>query len=140
MTNSLMYSYSLCIALSLMLFLGFYFLFEITREKSIFKNYLRSRYIMGVALLLFTACSTSRQVMDSSTTGNLIIFYDSATGKEELLEAVKEYGSEVLYEYKNFNGIAVTVPPRYTMAKAIRFYKKVRGVLSVSEDRKLELY
>ena len=49
------YSFSLCIALSLMLFFGFYFLFAKTPEKKIFENYLRSRRIMGVALLLLAA-------------------------------------------------------------------------------------
>ena len=50
-----LYSYSLCIALPLMLFFGFYFLFAKTPEKNIFKNYLRSRRIMGIALLLLAA-------------------------------------------------------------------------------------
>ena len=49
------YSYSLCIALPLMSFFGFYFLFRKTPEKSIFENYLRSRRIMGVAILLLAA-------------------------------------------------------------------------------------
>ena len=49
------YSYSLCIALPLMLFFGFYFLFPKTPEKKIFKNYLRSRQIMGIAMLLLSA-------------------------------------------------------------------------------------
>lgn len=50
-----MYSYSLCIALPLMIFFGVYFLFAKVPEKSIFENYLRSRRIMGVALLLLAA-------------------------------------------------------------------------------------
>lgn len=49
------YSFSLCTALSLMLFFGFYFLFAKTPEKKIFKNYLRSRQIMGIAMLLLSA-------------------------------------------------------------------------------------
>ena len=49
------YSYSLCIALPLMLFFGFYFLLAQTPEKAIFENYLRSRRIMGMALLLLAA-------------------------------------------------------------------------------------
>ena len=49
------YSNSLCIALPLMLFFGFYFLFAKTPEKAIFGNYLRSRRIMGMALLLLAA-------------------------------------------------------------------------------------
>ena len=38
-----------------MLFFGFYFLFAKTPEKKIFKNYLRSRQIMGIAMLLLSA-------------------------------------------------------------------------------------
>lgn len=49
------YNYSLCIALPLMLFFGFYFLLAHTPEKAIFENYIRSRRIMGVALLLLAA-------------------------------------------------------------------------------------
>lgn len=49
------YSFSLCTALPLMLFFGIYFLFAKTPEKKIFKNYLRSRQIMGIAMLLLSA-------------------------------------------------------------------------------------
>ena len=49
------YSFSLCTALPLMLFFGFYFLFAKTPKKKIFKNYLRSRQIMGIAMLLLSA-------------------------------------------------------------------------------------
>ena len=49
------YSFSLCAALPLMLFFGFYFLFAKTPEKKIFTNYLRSRQIMGIAMLLLSA-------------------------------------------------------------------------------------
>lgn len=49
------YNYSLCAALPLMLFSAFYFLLGRTPEKAIFENYLRSRRIMGVAMLLLAA-------------------------------------------------------------------------------------
>ena len=49
------YSHSLFIALPLMLFFGFYFLLAKIPEKVIFGNYLRSRRIMGVAMLLLAA-------------------------------------------------------------------------------------
>ena len=53
--GSSIYSFSLCTALPLMLFFGFYFLFAKTPEKKIYKNYLRSRQIMGIAMLLLSA-------------------------------------------------------------------------------------
>ena len=49
------YRFSLCAALPLMLFFGFYFLLAKTPENKIFKNYLRSRQIMGIAMLLLSA-------------------------------------------------------------------------------------
>ena len=49
------YRFSLYTALPLMLFFGFYFLFAKTPEKKIFKNYLRSRQMMGIAMLLLSA-------------------------------------------------------------------------------------
>ena len=50
-----LYSYSLSVALPLMIFFGFYLLFGRTPDKAIFENYLRSRRIMGIALLLLAA-------------------------------------------------------------------------------------
>ena len=49
------YEFSLFIALPLMLFFGFYFLLAKIPEKVIFGNYLRSRRITGIALLLLAA-------------------------------------------------------------------------------------
>ena len=53
--NYTIYDYSLFIALPLMLFFGFYFLLAKIPEKVIFENYLRSRRIIGIALLLLAA-------------------------------------------------------------------------------------
>ena len=50
-----LYNYTLCAAVPLMLFFGLYFLFAGSPDKAIFRNYLRSRRIMGVALLLLAA-------------------------------------------------------------------------------------
>lgn len=53
--NYPLYEFSLCIALPLMIFFGVYFLLARTPDKAIFANYLRSRRIMGCALLLLAA-------------------------------------------------------------------------------------
>lgn len=53
--NLPLYEYSLCIALPLMIFFGAYFLLAPAPDKAIFANYLRSRRIMGCALLLLAA-------------------------------------------------------------------------------------
>ena len=49
------YEYSLGMALVLMLFFAAYFLVAKIPDKAIFRNYLRSRRIMGAALLLLAA-------------------------------------------------------------------------------------
>lgn len=54
MIESSIYNYSLCIALPLMFFIGFYFLFAKVPPRATFNNYLRSRRIMGVAVLLLS--------------------------------------------------------------------------------------
>lgn len=50
-----LYSYSLCMALPLMLFFGLHMLFARTPEKKIFANFLLSRRLMGTALLMLAA-------------------------------------------------------------------------------------
>lgn len=52
--NHRLYEYSLCLALGLMLFFAFYFFFAKTPEKPVFRNYLRSRRIVGAALLVLS--------------------------------------------------------------------------------------
>ena len=116
-----------------------YYLCRVVKQTIVYETEYRHRNHCRKSALS-AACRLFHVPSGSGCGRYLIIFYDSAIGKEKLLEAVKKYGSEVLYEYKNFNSIAVTVPPKYTVSKTIRFYKKVRGVLSVSEDRKMELH
>lgn len=50
-----LYHYSLCIALPLMLFFGFHMLLARTPARQIFSNFLLSRRLMGLALLMLAA-------------------------------------------------------------------------------------
>ena len=50
-----LYKNSLCLALALMLFFAFYFLIAKAPDKPIFKNYVRSRRVISVALLVLSA-------------------------------------------------------------------------------------
>ena len=60
-------------------------------------------------------------------------------GNSDLLAAAERYGSNVIYVYRNFNGIAVSVPPGKSVDEAIKYYESVPGVLSVTRDRVLHL-
>lgn len=96
--------------------------------------------MLGLAeVILLPSCRAHKSVVgEGAAPHNLIIFYEPQTGDAELLKAAEKYGSEVLYEYKNFNGIAVTVPKKRSIPDAIKYYEKVKGVLSVTQDRLLQ--
>ena len=53
--SQILYGYSLYTALTLMLFFGFYFIAARKPDNPVFSNYIRSRRIMGVALLILSA-------------------------------------------------------------------------------------
>ena len=83
--NQHLYGYSLCAALTFLLFFGIYFLTAKTPDKPIFGNYLRSRRIMGVALLGLAAnytvhllCSLRFSHPDGAILLNLSTYYLSA--------------------------------------------------------------
>ena len=54
--------------------------------------------------------SSSSPLETIEATNTLIIFYDSEIGSERLMNAVREYGAKIVYEYRNFNGIAIKLP------------------------------
>ncbi len=69
----------------------------------------------------------------------LIVFYDAMVGKKKLLKAVKKLKGTVIYDYKNFNGIAASFPQCADINKVMATLRKVKGVLSVEPDRVLQL-
>ena len=73
-----------------------------------------------------------KEESESVSPTNLIIMYDSETGKDALLAAVKSYGAEILYEYNIIPGIAIKVPG--DINKAIEFFSGVTGVVAVQRD------
>ena len=79
------YGYTLCAALALMLFFGIYFLIARVPDKPIFDNYLRSRRIIGCALLILAAnytvhllCELRFNHPDQAIFLNLSTYYLSA--------------------------------------------------------------
>lgn len=86
-----------------------------------------------------TSCSATITVQNSVSHENLIIYYDPEVGNGNLLRAAKKYGSEVLYMYENINGIALTIPNSKSIQDAVNYYEKIKGVLSVTKDEKMQL-
>ena len=98
--------------------------------------------LLVIFTVLFTlaACGTPQtKEAQESQNRTLIIFYDAQVGKEPLFKAAKKYGSEIIYDYKNLNGAALRVPDNKTPAKAIKYYQKVPGILSVEMDKRAYL-
>lgn len=65
---------------------------------------------------------------------NLIIFYDTGIGKEPLLEAIKDYGATILYDYSIIPGVAVRIPEGKDIIEAIEYFAAIKGVTSVERD------
>lgn len=83
------------------------------------------------------------EVMDTVNTNSmkdvspstLIIFYETTVGKKPLMKAVKLKHCTLLYNYKNMNGIAISIPKKWSINSAIRYFNQVKGVLQVNRDR-----
>lgn len=97
------------------------------------------KILLLIIVSIMSGCNATKAAHDIAPIKNLIIYYEPETGNEELLKAAKQYGSDILYVYKNINGIAVTVPKSKTVSDAIKYYEKIKGVLSVAKDEKMQL-
>lgn len=101
------------------------------------------KILLMMGAILLSSCKTVKPVPENGPENvpaeNLIIYYEPEAGNEALLAAAKKYGSQVLYVYKVINGIAVTVPKGKTSREAMEYYGRIPGVLSVTQDRKLQL-
>lgn len=71
---------------------------------------------------------------ESVSPTNLIIMYDAEVGKDALLQAVKDYGAELLYDYRIISGIAIKIPEGKHILEAIAYFSRVKGVTAVERD------
>ena len=69
----------------------------------------------------------------------LIIMYAEDIGKEPLLEAVRKYKAEILYDYSIIPGMAIKIPEGTNLEDAIKYFKRVKGVVSVEKDHIIRL-
>ncbi|WP_455019859.1 hypothetical protein [Kingella denitrificans] len=105
-------------------------------------------------IVLLAACQSSTPAMSAAksslqppqsaapqyTERTLIVFYDPETGSGPLLQAVKDYGAQIGYQYKNLNGISILLAQEQDIEAAQQHFRNVRGVLSVSRDRIMHLH
>lgn len=90
--------------------------------------------ISGVASgkpIVITVEAGSEATVDST----LIIMLSEETALETIVEAAVSYGADVLYKYNALNGLAVKIAESKSVDEAIKHFKKLQGVVSVSKDQ-----
>ena len=80
-----------------------------------------------------------RGEQQQSISRNLIIYYDPAVGKEKLVKTIEEYGAKLLFDYENLHGVAIEIPTGKSLKTATKYFEKVEGVVSVSQDEIMQI-
>ena len=93
-------------------------------------------FLISIGLMLFS-CKTLQKKVEQRDTDTLILLYEVATPTAPLKKAFAEYGAEIIYEYKNFNGFAIKIPKEKSLEEAKTHFSKLKGVLSVEKDEKI---
>ena len=104
-----------------------------------------------IALIALTSCRTKQTVELSApisiehkyvpehSPNVFLIMYDAEIGKDPLLKAIKEYGCEIVYDYRMINGMALKKPEGKTLEETMAYFKKVKGVTNVEYDHIIRL-
>ena len=100
--------------------------------------------LLQVALLMLTSCGTKKTMKDiqpirhehvSEHSSNVfLVMYDAEIGKKPLLQAIKDYKVEIIYDYHMINGMALKKPDDKSLDEIMQLFKKVKGVLAVEYD------
>lgn len=102
--------------------------------------------VAQIVIFLSTSCKSKQAVELSASIQEhqteqehspnvFLVMYDAEVGKEPLLMAIKAYKCEVIYAYNIINGMALKKPEGRTLEETMRYFKKVKGVLTVEYDR-----
>lgn len=100
--------------------------------------------IVQLALFFLCSCKTKQHIETAMPIQHeytpehspnvFLLMYDAEVGKEPLLKAIKEYKCEIVYDYGIINGMALKKPEDKTLEETMRYFKTVKGVLSVEYD------
>ena len=97
------------------------------------------KFVLIIVGLILFSCKTTQKQEVQRDTDTLIVLYQVGTPVTPLKEAFAKYGAEILYEYKNLNGFAIKIPKEKSLEQAKAHFSKVKGVLSVEKDEKVEI-
>ncbi len=68
-----------------------------------------------------------------------LVMYDAKKGKEQVLEAVHDYGCDLIYDYNVIKGMAIKKNKDMGLEETMKLFKKVDGVISVDYDYVLHI-
>ena len=103
-----------------------------------------------IAIVLLTSCKTKQtvelsapvreyQIEQEHSPNVFLVMYDEKVGNTPLQKAIKAYGCEVIYDYNIINGMALKKPDAKTLEETMRYFKGVKGVLTVEYDHIIRL-
>ncbi len=69
----------------------------------------------------------------------VMVSYALDGGKSALLSAAERVGGKIVYDYVNFNLLAIEKPDSMTMSRAVEYFLSVKGVLNAVPDQMCEL-
>jgi uncharacterized membrane protein YsdA (DUF1294 family) len=108
--------------------------------------------IVQIALLILTSCKTKQAIVEVPVPKQVVhkeiqehspdvflVTYDENVGKQPLLDAIKEYGVEIKYDYKIINGMALVKPTNKTLEETMQYFRNVKGVKTVEYDHIIRL-
>ena len=106
---------------------------------------LKRAFVACAALLMLTSCHTKQQIVTHAPVQQVsveehsldvfIVMYDAKVGKKPLLDAIKEYKVEIVYDYSIIDGMALKKPADKTLEETMQYFKKVKGVTTVEYDQ-----
>lgn len=87
------------------------------------------------SVILPAPVQVRHQVEQEHSPNVFLVMYDTEVGKTPLLEAIKAYRCDVVYDYKIINGMALKKPDDKSLDETMQYFRGVKGVLSVEYDR-----
>ena len=113
------------------------------------------RLVLLSALFAFCACSSQKTLTASapvsaentaentsewlSTNRVLIVFYERRLGRRHLMAEGQTLNCSIIYDYQNFNAVALKVPEEASIDEVIARLRQTKGVLQVSRDHVYKL-
>lgn len=103
--------------------------------------------ILILTILYLVGCGKQAQLSPKNTEHIIsqsqvfILFYDkSQTNTEKLITQGKKWNIELVYDYKNLNGLAIHIPNVNDVEEVKNFYTQTKGVLSIEQNQINQLH